>query len=1160
MVLLMMSTVLPSTALASTETDQQDVYEKADADGLTEKIPSIQESEPTDGPDVDRSSDTSGSGEEVKDPEESPDYAGPEEAIDNLPSGDKTKEVPLSGSDEEAVTEEKEIPEATNEAPPVKNARSLTSTTLASDSGVEANTSRLGHLNSASVRIHRNYTNPDQFITAGTDYTNEVYYIKRQATYKSTLYYLISRNPSSTTGVVGWVKASDMSTQTHVGVDKNAKTFYILGSGHAYSKAWGGKRNISFNNLSGIAGQEFKVNLTEKVGNNIWYRGVIEGKTAWIIASGLSAAPVPVKTSRLGHLNSVDVRIYKDYLKPSSYITAGTAYTHEVYYIKQQIVSGSTLYYLISRNPSSTTGVVGWVRASDMSTQPHFGIDKEAKRFYIKGTGNAYDKAWGGRRNISYEDLSRIKGNAFDVNLTEQVGNVIWYRGVIEGRTAWIRESDLTTAHEEKTSLLGHLRSANVQILSDYENPKEVITAGTAYTNEVYYIKKQAVYKNVTYYLISRNPSSTTGVVGWVKAADMSTHPHAGVDKNAKTFYIKGTGHAYDKAWGGKKNISYENLSRIQGQQFKVNLTEKVGETIWYRGVIDGKTAWISQAGLSSGIEEKTSRLGHLRTANVLIYPDYAVPGKSFPAGTAYTHEVYYIKLQTTYNNVLYYLISRSPSSTKDVVGWVKASDLSSHPHKGVDKLAKTLYINGTGMSYTKAWGGKRNLVLDSMASHKGKPFNVNLTEKVGENLWYRGVFEGNTMWLQQSQLSEAPVSGEQFKYTNYNKTLAEALDIQMKQLQQTDKYRNQNAYVSAKSVEVTGEIISTGNVNLRSAPNLSSGSIKYSVPNRTSFVIVEEVTGDVTSGSNKWYKIIYNNETLYVHSSLSNPVRVRVTASNTKVMAAPDSSSHLFGTLTLNSTRNIVTMGKDWHEIKYDTWRNPTREDVAIYLDPDQNSHWQHLDLSAVVDISDSQLNQFLTGKGILAGKGKAFNDGARSSSINVFYLMSHAFLETGNGTSKLATGSIKVGVLGTNKWAVFMPDGAYTAQWTPTGSKWTITKTPSLTEKDVTNLKPIYNMFGIEAVDSNPDIRGALRAYQENWYTPEAALQGGAKFVGERYIHNSYKQNTLYKMRWNPANPGYPQYATDIEWAIKQVAQIKRFYDQLENPLIIFDIPKYK
>src|SRR5699024_16565 len=136
------------------------------------------------------------------------------------------------------------------------------------------------------------------------------------------------------------------------------------------------------------------------------------------------------------------------------------------------------------------------------------------------------------------------------------------------------------------------------------------------------------------------------------------------------------------------------------------------------------------------------------------------------------------------------------------------------------------------------------------------------------------------------------------------------------------------------------------------------------------------------------------------------------------------------------------------------------------------------------------SQLNKMLQGKEKLNNQGQAFINGAKAAKINEAYLVSHALLETGNGKSKLAQG-IDVGKNKSGKLVVVTTSN----------------------RKSLTNIKTVYNMFGIGAIDSNPENAGAIRAYEEGWDTPKKAIEGGAKWVGEGYIYNAYKQNTLYK-----------------------------------------------
>src|SRR5690606_3135838 len=127
----------------------------------------------------------------------------------------------------------------------------------------------------------------------------------------------------------------------------------------------------------------------------------------------------------------------------------------------------------------------------------------------------------------------------------------------------------------------------------------------------------------------------------------------------------------------------------------------------------------------------------------------------------------------------------------------------------------------------------------------------------------------------------------------------------------------------------------------------------------------------------------------------------------------------------------------------------------------------------------------------GILAGKAQTFVDAAKKYQINEVYLIAHALLETGNGKSDLANG-IEVGI---------DKNGQYTI-------------VTSSNRKNLSNIKKVYNMFGIAAVDNNPNVRGAKKAHQENWTTPEKAIEGGAKWIAENYIRSAtHQQDTLYK-----------------------------------------------
>ncbi|WP_190284708.1 glucosaminidase domain-containing protein [Bacillus sp. S3] len=280
-----------------------------------------------------------------------------------------------------------------------------------------------------------------------------------------------------------------------------------------------------------------------------------------------------------------------------------------------------------------------------------------------------------------------------------------------------------------------------------------------------------------------------------------------------------------------------------------------------------------------------------------------------------------------------------------------------------------------------------------------------------------------------------------------------------------------------------------------------------------------------------------YRNAKAYVSSEYiamdaADPSKGVVTSTTPlNVREDMNTNSFIYGKLNPGAKVQINATVGTWYEIEYVTWRNAKSSDVSYYLNPKSFSeksteYFQFLLLNKGAGTTAQDLNaKTLAGKGILEGKADAFLQASKKYSINEIYLISHALLETGNGKSKLAQGII-----------VDTVDG-----------------------KKLDKPVKVYNMYGIGAFDSCPDTCGAETAYKKGWFTPEAAIIGGAEFIGAGYINAGTPQNTLYKMRWNPSAPWH-QYATDIGWAVKQTSNIKKIYDSLSSYTIYFDVSVYK
>src|SRR5699024_10811580 len=87
--------------------------------------------------------------------------------------------------------------------------------------------------------------------------------------------------------------------------------------------------------------------------------------------------------------------------------------------------------------------------------------------------------------------------------------------------------------------------------------------------------------------------------VGWVESESVITQSYITVDELEKLLFISGSGEAYQNPWGGKEDIVYE-LTAFENQEFEIGLTQKVGEDIWYQGVLDDKTVWIQSTHLKT--------------------------------------------------------------------------------------------------------------------------------------------------------------------------------------------------------------------------------------------------------------------------------------------------------------------------------------------------------------------------------------------------------------------------------------------------------------------------------------------------------------------------------------------------------------------------------
>lgn len=291
---------------------------------------------------------------------------------------------------------------------------------------------------------------------------------------------------------------------------------------------------------------------------------------------------------------------------------------------------------------------------------------------------------------------------------------------------------------------------------------------------------------------------------------------------------------------------------------------------------------------------------------------------------------------------------------------------------------------------------------------------------------------------------------------------------------------------------------------------------------------------------------------TMYVHRNALKKSNGKwlINGTNWNVRNKPNSKATIIGKIDERHTKDSITVDeknstKEFYKFKVQ-WIIANEKDTKKYLDPSNfpkgsNGHYQFLVLSKPAGTNITEVNdRILSNKGILRGRASSFIKAANTHNVNELYLISHAMLESGNGQSLLAKG-IEVGKDKSGK----------------------VTMVTKSNKSKLTNIKKVYNMYGIGAVDKCALECGAIRAYKEGWTSPDKAIVGGAKFIADEYINKG--QDTLYKMRWNPGaveknGIASHQYATDIGWAEKQTGNLINYYSSLDNYSLVFDVPSYK
>ncbi|MGL5616674.1 MAG: SH3 domain-containing protein [Sarcina sp.] len=348
---------------------------------------------------------------------------------------------------------------------------------------------------------------------------------------------------------------------------------------------------------------------------------------------------------------------------------------------------------------------------------------------------------------------------------------------------------------------------------------------------------------------------------------------------------------------------------------------------------------------------------------------------------------------------------------------------------------------------------------------------------------------------------------------------------------------------------------------------NLSSGIYLHV---RTGASLDNSIIGDLSEGASiniikqvgSWYEINYNNQIAYVYGSYVNTNSSSGNNSNNN-SNSDNSSSNSPSTgsgngYNLNFGPNSTIINTEYPgslqqyiDDQYNNWPYYSPSQYEHYINPASASNvYQFLTINTFRNININELNSALAGQGVLSGQAQGFYNAAKEYNIDPLYLVAQCMLETGHGTSYLASGVTINSIANVND-PIYSNGELVGYQMIPLSQPVTV-----------------YNLFGIGAENNSsafPNralILGTTYAYEHGWTSVSNAIAGAAQFVSNSYIHTGGdSQITPYEFRYNQnAENIWHQYATTV-WYGSSIGALMQELKYIYNPgdNFTFNIPVF-
>ncbi|MFC6291914.1 hypothetical protein BHU61_02175 [Macrococcus epidermidis] len=365
---------------------------------------------------------------------------------------------------------------------------------------------------------------------------------------------------------------------------------FLGGTDHTDPIGWFQANNYSFDEFYNLVSEKYNYKLTGKMpATPVPAPGNTPPKVT--PAPNNTGKVVTSNERRIAKIKWQNTDVYTSVGNPAT-AKAGSK-SNTAYYVNKKAVLDGVTYYSLTDNKNIPRG---WVKAKDTKSFSITPPSKTSKRFTLNSTAKSiYSTPWGSSKQV-VGSLKGLTGKEFKASQFVKVGQTSYYFGTVNALTGWVNLNQMTlkSVSPSKTAvkitdmknvkLIGRTDAKNTVLYTDIKSTKK---AQTKPVNMQLYINQSAKKNNKQYYGVA-DPKNK--FLGWISDTFIKEKQFKTVSWTKMPYTIKkSSGYIYSIP-GGSKSQRIKKLSTLSSKTIQVIRTDKVGNAVWHKVLLDDKT------------------------------------------------------------------------------------------------------------------------------------------------------------------------------------------------------------------------------------------------------------------------------------------------------------------------------------------------------------------------------------------------------------------------------------------------------------------------------------------------------------------------------------------------------------------------------------------